>query len=186
MGYPRRVFREEVIVSSDPVDYEKHREKYRPETVRLLFIAESRPAGGTFFYAADSNLFFSTQSAFEDVYGFVHRGFLDFFKSAGCYLEDLCREPVNNMLNGVRHTAHRESIDSLAERINTLRPYAIAVVGLGRSLQRCIDEALKRAKLAEVPRCNLPFPAMSNQPRYRRELSVLIRKLRAEQILPEP
>jgi len=45
------------------------RESFRPTDVKILFIGESPPAGGTFFFAADSNLFRYTNAAFTNVYG---------------------------------------------------------------------------------------------------------------------
>jgi hypothetical protein len=35
---------------------ESLRQSYRPQQVRVLFVGESPPAGGTFFYRANSNL----------------------------------------------------------------------------------------------------------------------------------
>ena len=173
--------------SLPPARDERLRKRYRPRVLRLLFIGESRPAGGTFFYAADSNLFFHTQSAFGGAYGDrLPQGvqFLDFFKSAGCYLEDLCLEPVNRLPPTPRRVAHHAATGPLAERIGSRRPGTIVVVGLGRSLRSCIGKALKLANLEDVPRFELPFPAMSHQPRYLSELSALIEELRAKGILP--
>ena len=53
--------------------YEAAREFYRPERIgcvtQALLIGESRPANGTFFYRANSNLFRYTQEAFATAYG---------------------------------------------------------------------------------------------------------------------
>ena len=48
---------------------EELRRRYRPETVRALFVGESPPAGGTFFYAANSNLYRFTEQAFRAALG---------------------------------------------------------------------------------------------------------------------
>ena len=79
---------------------EELRLRYRPSQVRLLFVGESPPANGTFFYLGNSNLWRYTHEAFRNVYGtdFDHdNSFCEFFVSKGCYLEDLCLAPVNRM-----------------------------------------------------------------------------------------
>lgn len=40
------------------------RRRYLPKETRVLFVGESSPSGGTFFYAANSNLYFATEEAF--------------------------------------------------------------------------------------------------------------------------
>lgn len=40
------------------------REDYLPDAVQVLFIGESPPAGGTFFYRANSGLYRATREAF--------------------------------------------------------------------------------------------------------------------------
>jgi len=47
------------------VDPDELRARYCPDVVRVLFVGESSPAGGTFFYAANSKLYFATKHAFE-------------------------------------------------------------------------------------------------------------------------
>ncbi|MCD4665605.1 MAG: hypothetical protein K8R68_10070 [Bacteroidales bacterium] len=45
------------------------RKKFKPVTIRILFIAESPPVGGTFFYNENSNLFYAVKLGFEKVFG---------------------------------------------------------------------------------------------------------------------
>ncbi len=45
--------------------FEELRLRYRPKKVGVLLVAESRPAGGTFFYAGNSNLVRYTEQAFR-------------------------------------------------------------------------------------------------------------------------
>lgn len=167
--------------------YETLRRRYRPNDLRILFIGESRPACGTFFFAADSNLFLSTEAAFRRVYGECFQPgihFLNFFRSVGCYLEDLCLEPVNNLASTARRAAHRVAINHLANRLDGHHPHTIIVVGRSRSLCRSVGMALTEAGLQDVLRFELPFPAMSHQTRYISELSALIGDLRSKGLLP--
>lgn len=71
---------------------ERRRRRYKPDDIRVLFIGESPPAGGTFFYYANSNLYDATRAAFEAALPALRKesDFLDAFKRLGCYVEDLC------------------------------------------------------------------------------------------------
>ena len=76
------------------------RRKYKPAKIKILFIGESPPAGGTFFYDGNSNLAKYTKSAFENCFGTSISQmpeFLRFFKEQGCFLDDLCLYPINNI-----------------------------------------------------------------------------------------
>jgi hypothetical protein len=55
-------------------DDETLRMRYRPEKIATLMVGESRPAGGTFFYRANSNLFYATRQAFQLGHGAVPPG----------------------------------------------------------------------------------------------------------------
>lgn len=74
------------------------RRRYLPKEVRVLFVGESPPSGGTFFYAANSNLYFATQEAFVAASSALEgKDFLEEFRRMGCHLDDLCLEPVNHL-----------------------------------------------------------------------------------------
>ena len=44
---------------------ERLRQQFRPEAVRLLFIGESPPASGRFFYHGDSGLYRAIREVFQ-------------------------------------------------------------------------------------------------------------------------
>jgi len=73
-------------------NYEEIRRRYDPrkqgKEIKVLFIGESPPSK-TFFYCADSNLYFATKEAFEVAYNKPIANFLNCFKHLGCYLIDL-------------------------------------------------------------------------------------------------
>ena len=64
------------------------RQEFMPEKVSILFIGESAPISGKFFYTEDS-LCAYTQTAFAEVFPEVktmsRNEFLNFFKSKGCF-----------------------------------------------------------------------------------------------------
>jgi hypothetical protein len=159
--------------------------------VRVLFIAESPPIGGTFFYFANSNLFHTTQEAFAKAARSFRRAtdFLSAFKAGGCYLEDLAVVPVNGLPRRERRDACKAGIAPLARRIRPLNPRVVVIVSYG--INQWVADALDRAGHADVAREKLPFPV--SRPRkvdgvpYRQvyvdELADLVRRWRRLGIL---
>jgi hypothetical protein len=166
--------------------FEDLRRQYHPEKIRVLFVAESRPAGGTFFYAANSNLVRYTEQAFRKGYGVPAMALADFlrgFKKAGCYLEDLCPEPVNDIKeHSLRKAEWKRAVGYLAKRIERASPAAIIPIHKGS--ERYVKEAASSVGRLSLLQPAIPFPGMGNHPRYLAELSRLIEELREASILP--
>ena len=78
---------------------ERLRLRFRPERVRVLFVGESPPVAGTFFFAADSELYRATRDAFEAALPRFRNvdPFLKAFAESGCYLVDLSLDPINQL-----------------------------------------------------------------------------------------
>ena len=167
--------------------FEALRRQYRPKKIRVLFVAESRPAGGTFFYAGNSRLARYTEQAFREGYGVAAmemKNFLRGFKAAGCYLEDLCPEPVNHIkISSERRAAWQNAVEYLTGRIVSASPAVILPIHKGS--ERYARQAAELAGRLDVIRPAIPFPSMGNHPRYIAELSRLIRELRRAAILPD-
>lgn len=159
---------------------EELRLSYRPAEVRVLFIGESPPANGTFFYLENSNLWLYTRKAFQSVYGAAlpeDMSFCEFFTSRGCYLEDLCSNPVNHMTNPERSRTCKAAVDSLAERISALSPRAVVCVKVPTA--RYIESAMAKNGLHAGSLYVLPFPSCGHQHEYVSGLAKLIRVLQA-------
>jgi hypothetical protein len=161
---------------------ESLRQSFRPERVKVLFIGESRPRGGTFFFAGNSNLAHYTQEAFERLYGpFADTSaFLKRFSALGCYLVDLCSEPVNGFTLLERSTACRAGESTLARAITREQPRAIVVVKM--SLKPFVMRAIAQAGMRHEPTM-LPFPSFGHQRRYVDALARVLRKLRAKGVI---
>ncbi|MDQ4077740.1 MAG: hypothetical protein M3220_16020 [Chloroflexota bacterium] len=160
------------------------RRAYLPDTVRVLFIGESPPAGGTFFYAADSNLSRYTQQAFSEAYRREWESgeeFLRFFQARGCYLDDLCLIPVNRMERAERQRERSLAVPSLAERMARYRP--LAVISVMTATRPHIESAIAQANLAPLPTYFMPFPTFGNQHRYVERLSSTLLELRDKSVL---
>ena len=160
------------------MDTESLRSRYRPERVRVLLVGESPPAGGTFFYAGNSNLFRYTREAFEAVYAKRWTrpdDFLKFFADEGFFLDDLCLVPVNNLAPPDRRQCRRDGVPALATRMKEYSPAAIAITP--KAITREVSRAIADAGLDLQP-VTLPFPAMSWQSAYVDSLSTFLRDVR--------
>jgi hypothetical protein len=168
-----------------PLDSVERREALRraflPERVRVLFVGESPPASGAFFYAGDSALFRATRDAFCAAFGEgAGEPFLERFAACGCYLDDLCAEPVNR-LRGLdaakRRAAHRANEMRLAKTLAALRPDVIVVVM--KSIAGSVARAAAAAGCESVERHTVTYPSRWHRHRlaYLEELSALIRNL---------
>src|SRR6202041_2824409 len=77
---------------------ERVRRLYRPDRVRILFVGEAPPASGRFFYRGDSGLYRAVRDTFKIVDPSIHdEDFLAAFQALGCYLIDLCPDPVDRL-----------------------------------------------------------------------------------------
>ena len=166
-------------------NFENIRRLYCPNQIRILFVGESPPAGGTFFYNGDSGLARYTKYAFEEAYSLPAVGMTDFlngFKAAGCYLDDLCLEPVNRMSNPARRAAWKRAVDPLAIRLRTAQ--AQMIVPIVRRIENSVRQAAEKAGLLDRVGAALPHPSMGNHSRYVAQLLRLIVELREVSILP--
>jgi hypothetical protein len=151
--------------------FETIRASYRPRRISTLFVGESAPHGGTFFYNQDSGLFREMRRAFGE-----EEQFLISFRNSGFYLDDLVLEPVNQLSPVPRRALCRKSIASLAARLKEYRPQAIVI--LLCSIRPMVLEAMRLAGIDYVPYCT-PYPGFGNQPRFRSAMAEIIPKLPA-------
>ncbi len=169
---------------------ERLRSRFRPASVRVLFVGESPPAAGSFFYAADSELYRATRDAFEaGVPRFRNvDSFLNAFAANGCYLVDLSLDPINQFTDrndgswSKRLRARRRGETRLAATIAELRPAVVIVVlkGIAANVRR----AAARAGIP-VERYALTYPSRWHRHRiaYREELTRLLRRLVRRNVL---
>lgn len=136
--------------------HEQLRRQYRPEQVRLLFIGESPPASGRFFYARNSGLYRAMLEVFKSVDpGIRDETFLDVFQASGCYLVDLCPQPVDHLDRHQRRATCAASEELLAKEILVLGPLMIAT--LLRSIEPNVARAVTLA-CWKGQTIHLPYP----------------------------
>ena len=135
---------------------ERLRRSFQPCRVQLLFVGESPPASGRFFYSGNSGLYRAMRAAFEQADPRVHEeNFLAFFRSYGCYLVDLSLEPVDHLDVVTRRSMCKAGEEHLTNEIVRFQPEVIAP--LLRSIASNVEHAAAGANWNGrlVP---LPYP----------------------------
>ena len=139
------------------------RRSFQPSKVKLLFIGESPPASGRFFYSGDSGLYRAMRDVFRTLDPSISNAtFLQTFRVSGCYLVDLCREPVDKLPPRLRRAACVVAEKPLARIIARVQPRMIAT--LVRSIEGNVTRALERGRW-KGPIFNLPYPGRSSRHR---------------------
>ncbi|QHP69821.1 hypothetical protein EI171_22510 [Bradyrhizobium sp. LCT2] len=160
------------------IDVETTRASYRPDRITTLFVGESAPASGDFFYYGNNAMLRHMQRATEAVLG-GGDDFLERFKSYGWFLDDLVLTPVDKLAPSERRAKCLAATDSLRDRIAAYRP--LAIVSVLVSIKSIVEAAAKAAG-SNVPVFGVPFPGMGQQARFHRKMIEIVPQLPREPI----
>ena len=148
---------------------EKLRKSFHPDCVATLFIGESAPASGRFFYSSNSSLFRAMKRVFGD-----RESFLEDFKRNGFYLDDLVLTPINKMERRERSSRRQKAVPELAKRLVEYKPKAVVVVML--AILPTVWKAIRMAGMPYEPFC-VPHPAFGNWTRFSNAMKEIIDSL---------
>ena len=154
-------------------EVEAVRARYRPERIKTLFVGESAPYSGDFFYCGNTAMLRYMRRAVELAFGETGN-FLESFKAYGWYLDDLVLTPVNHLTKSQRKAKCLDAQKSLADRIVVYQPEAIV------SLLIVIEPFVNAAAITagnDAPRYAVPFPGMGQQVRFHAAMARIIPKL---------
>lgn len=160
------------------MDTEAIRQRFKPERIRLLLIGESPPAKGGFFYM-DRQMTKYTMQAFKKAHGKNFKDvteFLDYFKTCGCYLDDLSHIAVNGKDPLEREKILVGSLDALAQRIREANPSEVASVlkKIGPYVEMALEKSGSPAQLHPP----LSFPGHGHQNKYIETLAQIVIKFK--------
>jgi hypothetical protein len=162
------------------------RQRHQPAEIRLLFVGESAPAGGTFFYAENSTLYHETRAAFARALPpeITAAGrFVDLFKRLGCYLDDLCLEPVNHLPEATRRQKRSDAEESLAVRLRNHSPLMVVAVGKTTAAPH-VRSVLAAPGLTEISFRVVAFPGRpEHKAMFHSEMDVILREARERDVL---
>ena len=160
------------IVESE--NFEKERNNFKPSKTKILFVGESRPFGGTFFYDENSNLYRYTKEAFKK----AQIGFSILkFKEMGCWLYDVCKEPINHIeSNSAKRKIIEKYIPDLISVIKDLSPQYIIVVKK-TCMEKVFSAILEIGYSANINAFNTSFPSCGNHNKYIEDLTKILRNI---------
>jgi hypothetical protein len=167
--------------AASDADYEALRERYRPPgKLAILLVGESRPAGGTFFYLANSNLYYATRQAFAEALGPMPPGeaFLRYLADHDVWLYDLAAGPVDRLAGRPRKAAVAARIGDFVELLRETRPKAI--VAVKRDLSAVVRQAMADADVPTDRLTVVPFPLYQWRREFVRELAEVAQRTLGE------
>ena len=138
------------MCNTRPHNWENLRANYQPDNIRVLFIGESPPASGKFFYRENSTLYYATKEAFNNPSNFLIK-----FQNWGFFLDDLVLFPINRFDDMKRKAERLDHQAELAARLMKYQP--LAVVSVMKSIKSHVDTAIELAGLSVINYA-LPFP----------------------------
>ena len=160
------------IVESEK--FEKKRNDFKPSKTKILFVGESRPSGGTFFYDKNSNLYRYTKESFENV-GIDFS--LEKFKEMECWLYDVCKEPIGFIKSiSAKRKIIEKYIPDLIKNIKALSPKYIIVVKK-TCMEKVFSSILGIGYSENSNAFNTSFPSCGNQKKYVNELTKILRNI---------
>jgi hypothetical protein len=162
---------------------EEVRLQFKPEDIRMLYVCESAPASGVFFYCGNSGFTRYTRRAFETGLNrsfASNESFLSFFKETGCWLDDISYVPVNKLSPTDRKTHLKKQTPAFAQRLNAANPtYLIVTL---KSITSYVDSALEQVAVRPIVRY-LPFPGNSHQTKYMNQLCEILKEANGNGVL---
>jgi hypothetical protein len=151
-------------------DLEELRRRFQPKHISTLFVGESPPKSGKFFYERDSLLYRRMKEAFGGT-----ENFREDFMAKGFFLDDLVQEPINKKDKKERDARRREGVSSLAQRMRGYQPRAVVVVMC--AIEPMVIDAIREAGLGHLKPHVVPFPRAEHQEHFKKAMAEIIPKL---------
>ena len=137
---------------------ENLRQFYQPDYIKTLFVGESAPTSGDFFYRGNSSFTTYTRQAFESAHNlkFISdKAFLDYFKGRGYFFDDLSHEPVDHLKSEHQNQALKNAVFPLAMRIQMYQPEII--IACHEKIVPHVQESIRISDI-QCDYFTLPFP----------------------------
>lgn len=170
-------------VATEASEYREAREKYRPRQTGTLWVAESPPSGGGYFYfekaSGGNHLFRETMRALgwwpaerPMPLGFDKRALLRRFQREGHLLTDLSPFPVNHLPRGEKGATLRPRVSGLLREAALVGPKRVILVK--RNVFEILYKPLREAGFEILNEGPIPFPSNGWQAEYRRGIRTLL------------
>lgn len=156
------------------------RNKYLPEKLKLIFILESPPASGKYFYdetgKTSEPLFLALMKALDNYKPINKKDGLNYFKSKGYFLVDSTYKPVNRMKGKERDNTILTDFSELIADLESLNPLKTTPIILVKAnVCKLLEIRLKSKGFIVLNKRNrVPFPSTGQQKRFQAAICNII------------
>lgn len=169
--------------------YSDLRQRYKPEKIKCLLIAESPPFSGDemrFFYNPDVSrkdyLLRETMKVlfpdFKDNYNGKNKGeYLEKFKEKGFYLIDSINFPVNDRSDALRNKALKEQVPLKLKEIENLIDKDTPIILIKKNIHDIYYDELSSKGYNVLNEKALPFPCAGQQGNFKTYFSKITKDL---------
>jgi len=161
--------------------YLKLRNKHLPEELKLIFVLESPPASGKYFYdksgKTSESLFNELMKALSYIPSDKKDG-LEFFKNKGFFLVDATYKPVNKLKGIERNHTILSDFDNLVADLKNLNSdKRVSLILIKANICRLLEAKLQSEGFYVLNESAvIPFPSTGQQKKFHIEINKLLNK----------
>jgi len=140
--------------------YIKLRDQYKPDNLKVIFILESPPVSGKYFYDdnSKSDLFVVMMEIIKYKETSKHDG-LRTFQKAGYFITDATYTPVNKMLEKERNLEILKNLFGLIDDLKKLtKDKKVKIILIKKNIYNLLVCPLKVLKFNVINKEYIPFP----------------------------
>lgn len=159
--------------------YLKLRNKYLPEILRIIFILESPPASGKYFYDETGS---TTEPLYNEMMKALHykpvdkKDGLEYFKNQGFILVDSTYKPVNKMKNKEREATILSDFRNLIDDLENINGKESQLFLIKANICRLLEDKLKLKGFRVLNEgIVVPFPSSGQQKRFHIEIAKILK-----------
>jgi len=163
----------------DKNNYKKLRNKYLPEDLRVIFVLESPPASGRYFYNPNGTINEALFSAMMKILNFKPNNKLEGLKkfmNQGYFLVDATYRPVNRMTNRDRNRKILNGLPKLREDLKgIIKDRKVKIILVKANVCRLLEKPLD-AEFNNVVNKGviIPFPGSGHQKDFHDNIKKLL------------
>ena len=167
------------MTESHLAKYKEMREAYRPEGIRIIFVLESPPKSGKYFYNSDGTV---REQLFQAMMKFIKatpsnkQDGLRAFKDQGFIVVDASYSPVNDFKGRARDEAILREYDSLLRDLGVLNPNKdVPLILVKANVCKLLGKRLREAGFQVINNdISIPFPGSGRQREFQEKLGALV------------
>jgi hypothetical protein len=159
--------------------YLKLRNKYLPEVLRIIFILESPPASGKYFYDETGS---TTEPLYNEMMTALHykpvdkKDGLKFFKNHGFFLVDSTYKPVDKIKDKEREATILSDFKNLIDDLESINVKKSQLILIKANICRLLEDKLKLKGFCVLNEgIIVPFPSSGQQKRFHIEIAKILK-----------